>query len=102
MQAIAGELRLPQTTFVTGRDGDGGFAVRIFSPTAGIGFVGHPAVGTASVLATELADDPDAEALAPRRGRRGDCPQRRGQGSDQRAVVSDGGDGRFSTSAVPR
>lgn len=49
MQAIASEMNLSETTFVTNVDGDG-YSVRIFTPRAELGFAGHPTIGTAWVL----------------------------------------------------
>ena len=49
MQAIAREMNLSETTFVTGRD-QGGYSVRIFTPTVELPFAGHPTLGTAWVM----------------------------------------------------
>lgn len=46
MQAIAREMNLSETTFVTGIDGDS-YDVRIFTPYAEMPFAGHPTLGTA-------------------------------------------------------
>jgi trans-2,3-dihydro-3-hydroxyanthranilate isomerase len=51
MQAIARELNLAETTFVSAGSGPGRFRVRIFTPAAELPFAGHPTVGTAVVLA---------------------------------------------------
>jgi trans-2,3-dihydro-3-hydroxyanthranilate isomerase len=51
MQAIAREMNLSETTFVTPGSAPGRFAVRIFTPMAELPFAGHPTVGTAVVLA---------------------------------------------------
>lgn len=51
MQAIARELNLAETTFVTPGSAASRFAVRIFTPLAELPFAGHPTVGTAVVLA---------------------------------------------------
>jgi trans-2,3-dihydro-3-hydroxyanthranilate isomerase len=53
MQRIARETNFSETTFVTG-ERDGGFEVRIFTPSAEIPFAGHPTLGTAWVLRHEL------------------------------------------------
>ena len=50
MQAIAREMNLSETTFVTPGSAPGRFAVRIFTPGAELPFAGHPTVGTAVVL----------------------------------------------------
>jgi trans-2,3-dihydro-3-hydroxyanthranilate isomerase len=49
MQAIARELNLSETTFVT-RSNASGYDVRIFTPAAEMPFAGHPTLGTAWVL----------------------------------------------------
>jgi trans-2,3-dihydro-3-hydroxyanthranilate isomerase len=49
MQAIASEMNLSETTFVTSHDRDS-YNVRIFTPTEELDFAGHPTLGTAWVL----------------------------------------------------
>jgi trans-2,3-dihydro-3-hydroxyanthranilate isomerase len=51
MQAIARELNLAESTFVTPGTAKGRFRMRIFTPLAELPFAGHPTVGTAVVLA---------------------------------------------------
>src|SRR5579871_2528796 len=51
MQAIAREMNLSETTFVTPGSAPGHFRVRIFTPAHELPFAGHPTVGTAVVLA---------------------------------------------------
>jgi len=51
MQALARELNLAESTFVTPGSAPGRFRVRIFTPAAELPFAGHPTVGTAVVLA---------------------------------------------------
>ncbi|HVF74554.1 MAG TPA: PhzF family phenazine biosynthesis protein [Acidimicrobiales bacterium] len=46
MQAIAREVHLSETTFVTARSDDG-YEARIFTPAGELPFAGHPSVGTA-------------------------------------------------------
>jgi trans-2,3-dihydro-3-hydroxyanthranilate isomerase len=54
MQALARELNLSETTFVTrAEDAQNDFKVRIFTPAAELPMAGHPTVGTAYVLARE-------------------------------------------------
>lgn len=56
MQAIARELNLSETTFVSAPlDAQNDFRVRIFTPLAELPMAGHPTVGTAYVLAREGA-----------------------------------------------
>ncbi|MBV9538751.1 MAG: PhzF family phenazine biosynthesis protein [Acidisphaera sp.] len=51
MQAIAREMNLSETTFVTPGSAPGRFRVRIFTPAKELPFAGHPTVGTTVVLA---------------------------------------------------
>ncbi len=52
MQAIAREMNLSETTFVTPLDDTGAhWRVRIFTPASELPFAGHPTIGTAVVLA---------------------------------------------------
>ena len=56
MQAVASEFNLSETTFVLPpRDSANAAEVRIFTPRIEVPFAGHPNVGTAFVLASELA-----------------------------------------------
>lgn len=50
MQAIAREMNLSETTFVTPAEGAGDARVRIFTPELELPFAGHPSVGTACEL----------------------------------------------------
>ena len=50
MQAIASEMNLSETTFVTRPEGRGDARVRIFTPALELPFAGHPSVGTACEL----------------------------------------------------
>jgi trans-2,3-dihydro-3-hydroxyanthranilate isomerase len=50
MQAIAREMNLSETTFVTPGSGPGRFAMRIFTPGRELPFAGHPIVGTCIAL----------------------------------------------------
>lgn len=52
MQAIAREMNLSETVFVTGREG-GAHRLRIMTPATELPFAGHPTVGTAVALALE-------------------------------------------------
>lgn len=49
MQAVAKEMNLSETTFVTSYNDDS-YDVRIFTPTEELPFEGHPSLGTAWVL----------------------------------------------------
>ena len=51
MQRIAREVNFSETTFiVSGRQENGGYAVRIFTPDVEVPFAGHPTLGTAFVI----------------------------------------------------
>jgi trans-2,3-dihydro-3-hydroxyanthranilate isomerase len=60
MAAVAAEFGFSETTFVTSTTPvDGGYDVRIFTPTRELPFAGHPTLGTAAVLReVTAADDP--------------------------------------------
>ena len=61
MQAIARETNFSETTFVTSARGqNGGFDVRIFTPTEELPFAGHPTLGTAWLIRHVLHDEPPA------------------------------------------
>lgn len=69
MQAIAAELNLSETVFVTAADADAGrYTVRIMTPATELPFAGHPTIGTAVALArragsAEVATIELAEAI---------------------------------------
>ncbi len=50
MQALARELNLAESTFVTPGAEERHFRVRIFTPAAELAFAGHPTIGTAVAL----------------------------------------------------
>jgi trans-2,3-dihydro-3-hydroxyanthranilate isomerase len=55
MQRIAREMNFSETTFITSETKhNGGFDVRIFTPGAEVPFAGHPTLGTAHIIRTEL------------------------------------------------
>lgn len=55
MQAIAAELNLSETVFVTARGAT--IDLRIFTPKSELPFAGHPTVGAAAVLAAESGEE---------------------------------------------
>jgi trans-2,3-dihydro-3-hydroxyanthranilate isomerase len=60
MQAIARQLNLSETTFVTAHGGnDVDAEVRIFTPEYELPFAGHPTLGTAYVVSSLLSDRRD-------------------------------------------
>jgi trans-2,3-dihydro-3-hydroxyanthranilate isomerase len=54
MQRIALEFNLSETTFVASAPREGGWDVRIFTPSVELSFAGHPTLGTAWVIARLL------------------------------------------------
>ncbi|QJQ98354.1 PhzF family phenazine biosynthesis protein [Halomonas sp. PGE1] len=50
MQAIANELNLSETVFVSEATGQHRYPIRIFTPTRELPFAGHPVIGTAHLL----------------------------------------------------
>lgn len=57
MQAIAREINFSETTFIlSDTPRAGGFDVRIFTPREEVPFAGHPTLGTAHILRTEVLD----------------------------------------------
>jgi trans-2,3-dihydro-3-hydroxyanthranilate isomerase len=56
MQRVALEMNYSETTFVISeKEVDGGFPVRIFTPSLELPFAGHPTLGTAWVIRRHLA-----------------------------------------------
>ena len=55
MQQIAREVNFSETTFILSDEPrEGGFDVRIFTPGEEVPFAGHPTLGTAAVIRTEI------------------------------------------------
>jgi trans-2,3-dihydro-3-hydroxyanthranilate isomerase len=55
MQRIAREMNFSETTFILSEtQRDGGFDVRIFTPGKEVPFAGHPTLGTAHIIRTEI------------------------------------------------
>jgi trans-2,3-dihydro-3-hydroxyanthranilate isomerase len=73
MQAIAREMNLSETSFVTAADSDS-YSVRIFTPQQELPFAGHPTIGTAWLL-THLGIVTDGDVV--QRSGAGDTPVRR-------------------------
>jgi trans-2,3-dihydro-3-hydroxyanthranilate isomerase len=57
MQALARELRLPESVFFAGEEGGGELAMRIFTPASELPFAGHPVLGSAVVAGAALGRD---------------------------------------------
>ena len=59
MQQIAKEINFSETTFITSDlNDDDSFDVRIFTPNEEVPFAGHPALGTASIINSEILKKP--------------------------------------------
>ncbi len=57
MQNIAHETNFAETSFIlSGKKEDGGYDVRIFTPDYEVPFAGHPTLGTAYIIRTEIED----------------------------------------------
>jgi trans-2,3-dihydro-3-hydroxyanthranilate isomerase len=57
MQKIANEMHFSETTFLgSDRGENGGYDVRIFTPSMEVPFAGHPTLGTAYVVKQRIAD----------------------------------------------
>jgi trans-2,3-dihydro-3-hydroxyanthranilate isomerase len=55
MQQIAREINFSETAFIlSGKEENGGYPVRIFTPDIEVPFAGHPTLGTAFVIHKEL------------------------------------------------
>lgn len=58
MQAIAREMHFSETTFIMSeKQNKGGYDVRIFTPAAEVPFAGHPTLGTAHIIRSEIAEN---------------------------------------------
>lgn len=57
MQALARELNLSESTFITPPEKGGTVRMRIFTPRQEVPFAGHPTLGTAAVLGSALERD---------------------------------------------
>ena len=64
MQAIAREMHFSETTFIISEEKcNGGYDVRIFTPASEVPFAGHPTLGTAHIIRSEIAQDCPAEII---------------------------------------
>ena len=56
MQKIAREMHFSETTFIISEEKrEGGYDVRIFTPATEVPFAGHPTLGTAHIIRSEMA-----------------------------------------------
>ena len=59
MQRIAQEMHYSETTFVTSEEPrNGGYDVRVFTPAFELPFAGHPTLGTAYIIQTQVIGKP--------------------------------------------
>ncbi len=59
MQKLAQEMGFSETTFIlSDSERDGGYDVRIFTPTAELPFAGHPTLGTAYMIRHDIIKKP--------------------------------------------
>lgn len=59
MQQIALEMHFSETTFITSEEErDGGYDVRVFTPDFELPFAGHPTLGTASIVQSQILARP--------------------------------------------
>lgn len=64
MQKIAREMHFSETTFILSEEKqNGGYDVRIFTPEAEVPFAGHPTLGTAHIIRSEIANDAPKEIV---------------------------------------
>ncbi len=65
MQTLALEMNYSETTFITSEtiQSNGGWDVRIFTPSIEIPFAGHPTLGTAYIIGTQLEANPVQEVI---------------------------------------
>lgn len=64
MQAIACEMHFSETTFIMSEEKhNGGYDVRIFTPATEVPFAGHPTLGTAHIIRSEIAADAAKEVV---------------------------------------
>ena len=52
-----------ETTFILGKQGNGGYDVRIFTPEKEIPFAGHPTLGTAFIIKNEIETEPSSNVI---------------------------------------
>jgi trans-2,3-dihydro-3-hydroxyanthranilate isomerase len=63
-QAIAREMHFSETTFIMSEEkGNGGYDVLIFTPAAEVPFAGHPTLGTAHIIRSEIVRDAPREII---------------------------------------
>jgi trans-2,3-dihydro-3-hydroxyanthranilate isomerase len=64
MQAVAREMHFSETAFIMSEKKiNGGYDVRIFTPATEVPFAGHPTLGTAHIIRSEVATDAPEEVV---------------------------------------
>jgi trans-2,3-dihydro-3-hydroxyanthranilate isomerase len=64
MQSIAREMHFSETTFIMSEEKrNGGYDVLIFTPSTEVPFAGHPTLGTAHIIRSEIATDAAREIV---------------------------------------
>lgn len=64
MQKIAKEINFSESTFIlSGKQPDGGYDVRIFTPDKEVPFAGHPTLGTAYIIQKEIENSENQSVL---------------------------------------
>ena len=64
MQRIANEMHFSETAFILSDEKrNGGYEVRIFTPTSEVPFAGHPTLGTAYVIKHNVSDEITDEVI---------------------------------------
>ena len=62
MQQIAREVNFSETAFIlSGKQANGGYDVRIFTPAAEVPFAGHPTLGTSYIINKTIENGKDGE-----------------------------------------
>ncbi len=64
MQSIAKEMNYSETTFIVSEEQrDGGYDVRIFTPAEEVPFAGHPTLGTAHIIRSEIVQETASQVV---------------------------------------
>jgi trans-2,3-dihydro-3-hydroxyanthranilate isomerase len=64
MQQIAKEINFSETTFIlSDKEKAGGYDVRIFTPNEEVPFAGHPTLGTAYIIQSEVLTEPSDKLI---------------------------------------
>jgi len=86
MQKIAKEMNYSETTFILSEEPrNGGYDVRIFTPTAEVPFAGHPTLGTAYVIQHEIMKEPAETVILNLKV--GQIPVTSGPGGKERDIL---------------